>query len=81
MHTGVIKLAAVVGRREERDELPLRKELVAVLDHLMRAADQVELVLRQELTNHLMNTNIIYFMQMPLETLNSLQSWPLIQTY
>ena len=32
--TGVVKLAAVVGRREERHELPLREELVAVLDDL-----------------------------------------------
>ena len=31
---GVVELAAVVGRREERDELPLREELVAVLDDL-----------------------------------------------
>ena len=30
----VVELAAVVGRREERDELPLREELVAVLDDL-----------------------------------------------
>lgn len=46
IHTGVVKLAAVVGRGEERDELPLGEELVAVLDDLVRAADQVELVLR-----------------------------------
>ena len=35
--TGVVELAAVVGRREESDQLALREELVAVLHHL---ADQ-----------------------------------------
>ena len=30
----VVELAAVVGRREERDELPFGEELVAVLNHL-----------------------------------------------
>jgi hypothetical protein len=33
-------LAAVVGSREEGDELPLGKELEAVLDDLVRAAEE-----------------------------------------
>ena len=32
--TRVIELAAIVGRREERDQLPFREELVTVLNHL-----------------------------------------------
>lgn len=36
-HTAcVVELAAVVRRREQRNQLPLRKELVAVLNHLQK---------------------------------------------
>ena len=42
---GVVKLAAVVGGGEDRHQLPLGEELVAVLDHLVRAAHEVEVVL------------------------------------
>lgn len=41
-------LSAIVGGREEGDELPLREELVAVLDDLVRAADEVHVVLLEE---------------------------------
>lgn len=51
--TSIVKLAAVIRRGEECDELPLGEELVAILHHLVRATDQVELVLRQELAYHL----------------------------
>ena len=33
---GVVELAAVVGRREDGDQLPVGEELVAVLHHLGR---------------------------------------------
>lgn len=46
---GVVKLAAVVGRGKERHERPLRKELVPVLDDLVRPADQIQVVHPQEL--------------------------------
>lgn len=46
--TGVVKLSAVVGGREERDELALGKELVSLLDDLVGAADEVELLALQE---------------------------------
>ncbi len=49
----VVELAAVVGRREERDELALGEELVPVLDDLVRATNQVEVVLVKELGRHL----------------------------
>ena len=32
--TSVVKLAAVVGCREESDQLPLCKELITILHHL-----------------------------------------------
>ena len=32
--TGIVKLAAIVGRREHRHQLPLGKELVAILHDL-----------------------------------------------
>lgn len=41
-------LTAVIRCREQRDKLPLRKELVPVLDDLMRAADEVHVVFLQE---------------------------------
>lgn len=50
--TSVVELAAVVGRREKSDELALAKELVSVLDDLMRAADEIHVVLLQEARHH-----------------------------
>jgi hypothetical protein len=47
--TRVAARTAVVGGGEDRHELALRKELVAVLYDLMRAADKVEVVLLQKL--------------------------------
>lgn len=41
---GIVELAAVVGRRKESDELALAEELVSVLNYLMSAADQVDVV-------------------------------------
>lgn len=46
---GVVELPAVVGRGEDRHELPAREELVAVLHDLVRPADEVQVVPRQEL--------------------------------
>ena len=43
--TSVVKLATVVRSREQRHELALGKELIAVFYHLVSAADQVEVVL------------------------------------
>jgi len=45
---GVVELSAIVGRRKNGDELSLREELVALFDHLVRAADQVQVVLLAE---------------------------------
>lgn len=41
----VVELATVVRRREEREEIPAREELVAVLYDLMCAHDQRAVVL------------------------------------
>ena len=41
-------LAAVIRSREEGDQLALGEELVAVLDDLVRATDEVHVVLLQE---------------------------------
>lgn len=46
--TSVVELAAVVGGAEQRDELALRKELVAILDDLVGTADQVHVVFLEE---------------------------------
>lgn len=51
--TSVVKLATVVGRREESDELAFGEEFVAVLHHLMRATYEVQVVLVQVLGHHL----------------------------
>ena len=50
---GVVKFTAVVGCGEQCDQLPLRKELVAVLDDLVRTADEVHVVLVQKFANNL----------------------------
>ena len=46
--TGIVKLATVIGRAEQGDELPLGEELVSVFHNLMGTADQVHIVLLQE---------------------------------
>jgi hypothetical protein len=45
---GIVKLPAIVGRREQRDELPFCEKLVAVLDDLVRATNEVHVVLLKE---------------------------------
>ena len=45
---GVVKLPAVVRRGEECDKVPLGKELVTILDDLVRTANEVHVVLLQE---------------------------------
>ena len=44
----VVKLATVVGCREEGDKLAFAKELVAILNDLVSTADQVHVVFLQE---------------------------------
>jgi hypothetical protein len=46
------KLPTVVGRREDGDQLALAEELIAVLDDLVGAADQVELIDLEEIGDH-----------------------------
>jgi hypothetical protein len=46
--TGVVELAAVVGGAEQRNELTLGEELIAILNDLMRTADEVHVVFLQE---------------------------------
>ena len=45
---GIVEFAAVVRGGEQGDELSLAKELVAILDDLMRAAYQIHVMLLQE---------------------------------
>ena len=49
--TSVIELTAVVGSREEGDELALGEELVTVLNDLMGAADEIELLFLEEMSD------------------------------
>jgi len=51
----VVELAAVVGGGEERDQLALGEELVAVLDDLVRPADEVDVVLLVEALHDLLS--------------------------
>lgn len=44
----IVKLAAVVGRAEEGNELALGEKLVAILDNLVSTADQVHVVFLEE---------------------------------
>jgi hypothetical protein len=37
--TGIVELSAVIGRREDGNQLSLREELVAFLHHLVRSAN------------------------------------------
>jgi hypothetical protein len=46
--TSVVEFTAVVGRAEQRYELTLREELIAVLHNLMSATYEVHVVLLQE---------------------------------
>lgn len=46
--TSVVEFAAVVGCRKQSDQLPLGKELVAILDNLVGSADEVHVVTVQE---------------------------------
>lgn len=48
----IIKFATVIRRAEQRDQLALAEELVAVLDDLVRAADEIHVVLLQEAGDH-----------------------------
>jgi len=48
---GVVELTAVVGGREKGDQLPLGEELVAVLNDLVGSADEVHVVLLEELAD------------------------------
>lgn len=51
--TSIVKFTAVVGRGEQGHQLALGKELISVLDDLMRTANQVEFVFPQEFRDDL----------------------------
>ena len=46
--TRIVEFTAIVGSREDGDELSPGKELVAILDDLMRATNQVQVVSLEE---------------------------------
>lgn len=46
--TSIVKLSTVIGRAEERDQLPLREEFIPVFNDLMSAANQVHIMLLEE---------------------------------
>jgi len=50
--TAIVELAAIVGRREDGHERAVAKELVAILHHLMRPDDEVEVVAFEEFGDH-----------------------------
>jgi len=47
----IVEFTTVIGRREQRDELTLREELVSVFHHLMRTAYEIHVVFLQEAGN------------------------------
>mmetsp|Transcript_76523 Transcript_76523/g.211814 ORF Transcript_76523/g.211814 Transcript_76523/m.211814 type:complete len:264 (-) Transcript_76523:157-948(-) len=49
---GIVELSTVVRCREYGDKLAIAEELVAVLHHLVRAADEVQVVALEEGSNH-----------------------------
>jgi len=53
--TGVVKLAAIIGSGEYCDEATIRKELVAVLNHLVGSANEIKAMLFQELAHHILS--------------------------
>lgn len=50
--TSIVEFTTIVGRREKSDQLTFGKELVAVLDDLMGATYQVEVVFVKKLGHH-----------------------------
>lgn len=44
----IVKVTAVIRRRKDSDAPALREELVPLVDYLVRAADQINVVLRGE---------------------------------
>ena len=52
--TRVVKLAAIVRCAEKGNKLATLEEFVAVFDDLMRAADQVDVMLLVKLSHHLL---------------------------
>ena len=51
--TGVVKLSAIIGSTEQRDQLPLREELIAIFNHLMGSTYQIHVMLLQEARNYI----------------------------
>jgi len=68
----IIELTTIVGRRENRYQLPLAEELVAVLHHLMCPAYQVQAVLFQELADHVITEQVAHSALALRPTLNIL---------
>jgi hypothetical protein len=52
--SGIIEFAAIVGCGKEGNELPAGKEFVSVFDDLMRAANEVQVVLMQKLRDNVL---------------------------
>ncbi len=52
--TRVVELTTVVGRAEDGDQLALGEEFVTVLDDLVSAADEVQVMSAQELGHHVL---------------------------
>jgi hypothetical protein len=50
----IVELPTVVGSREDSHELATSEELVPILDHLVGATDQVQIVPSQELSDYIL---------------------------
>lgn len=48
----IVHLAAIVGRREYGYQIAMSKELITILDHLVGATDQIEIVTTEKLPNN-----------------------------
>lgn len=55
---GIVELTAIVWGGEDGDQLPLREELVAILNDLMGTADQVHVLLLQERSHHIRTKDV-----------------------
>lgn len=46
--TSIVEFTTIVGGAEQRDQLPLREELVSIFHNLVRAAYQIHIVFLEE---------------------------------
>lgn len=54
----IVELTAIVGCGEDGQQLPVRVELVSIFHHLMRPADQIQIVSMEEIQYYVLSEGI-----------------------